>query len=144
MWMLSHCQANTAEASNCLHSLTLILIQICQIFKYFKGELVFHLVTPAQWLQIFIELCRNFLGQYPINTPQYILIVMPEMRTSAWYIITGSIVGYRRRSWFVSRCLLTRSKDLEHYFNPMWNKILQKYRKHTYWPIILDLINRSI
>ena len=33
----SHSQANTAEASNHLHSLTLTAVQICQIFKYFKG-----------------------------------------------------------------------------------------------------------
>ena len=39
MWMLSHCQANTAEVPNCLHSITLTLAQTCQIFKYFKAGL---------------------------------------------------------------------------------------------------------
>ena len=29
----------TMQAPNCLHSLILTLIQICQIFKYFKGGL---------------------------------------------------------------------------------------------------------
>ena len=37
--MLSHSQANIAEAPNHLHTLTLIITQICQIFKYFKGGL---------------------------------------------------------------------------------------------------------
>ena len=35
----SHSHANTAEVPNCLHSLTLTAVQICQIFKYFKGGL---------------------------------------------------------------------------------------------------------
>ena len=42
--MLSHCQANTAGIKLSSQS-NLTLAQICQIFKYFKGELAFHLVT---------------------------------------------------------------------------------------------------
>ena len=41
----SHSQANTAEVPNCLNSLTLTAVQTCQIFKYFKGEFSFHLIT---------------------------------------------------------------------------------------------------
>ena len=84
------------QAPNCLHSLTLTLIQIYQIFKYFKGEFSLSSRNTSEFRQYFQK--RKFRKNSDI-LPK-ILFTKNEVRQSQPLHFETKIIKFRQK-WTV-------------------------------------------